>query len=891
MSSSDPGLGPDLASLFATNAQDLEAVRVFVDRDDQREAFDGAVRLHWAQTCQSAFDVQDMLAPRRNVLMFYGVGGVGKTALSRALEIRHSGAENAGLSRWPDSDVDFGESVTVRLDLASEAGVEMETVLLAIRASIAKLGRPMHAFDIALSRYWDRVHPNESIADFLRSSGVVSRAADSLQLPDQVKEGLKEVGAAFGLSSTLLSVASQLVVSVGGGLRKHRAKRHAIQECRRLPALLEAEPDIDGLSYYAHLLSWDLDELGKHRDGRFHVVVFVDTFEDIGRGEQRRFERLFNRLVWLMPNVLFVVFGRNRLDWGDLAAEGQLNFSGPIAWPGLVPGAVNEPRQHLLGFLSEHDAERFLSSRLRRGDAAAIPQELRARIAEDSRGYPLYLDLAVTRYLQLAGAGAGPEPTPDDFSGGFPALVTRVLRDLSGDERLLLRILSLLDSFDAELAASIAGLPSEAIARQLAQRSFVSVDDEAPFPYSIHRLLRDEIRRSDTGGDAFSPADWARYAQRAFDEVGARYRTASAAHDRIVVISALNQALRLADEFQLGLGWCTDAAYSFVEDSLWESSLRPLVPANPTTPAAALAHALLAIVNRQTDGRQTTARILGDVLTTGLLAGDAGDLALYYAAESLRETGRGEQSETLLRELVARDSRMRVPAVKGLVHRLRRLGRFRETLELIEAQPVHGTWLQLRGTLLWSQGVPEEAKAFYASARDWFTAMGSPGHSAEVDGCLAFVGGLTGGVEPQDRALVDAGLASLADSRNTWARLLARLGEVLLTADGGAATAARLQELVEEGVASGLTSIQAYAYFGLCLNAALSDDTELLLLARSGFASWVTGDDFRSLVEVVDFWIDPAPAGWESYAVADWLGGVDRARERWRALLAARRLG
>jgi hypothetical protein len=682
----------------------------------------------------------------------------------------------------------------------------------------------------------------------------------------------------------VLSVATQLTRSIAGGARGSMARRHAVQECHRLGALLEADTDLDSLSYYPHLLSWDLARLSRTRGGDLHVVVFVDTFEDVSHGERRRVEWLFNRLVWLMPNVLFVISSRNRLDWGDPAADGLFDWTGPVSWPGLVRGATHEPSQHLVGHLSQEDAGRFLSERLRRGGEPAIPGEIRDRIAVDSAGFPLYLDLAVSRYMQLVGTGA--EPAPEDFRGGFPALVTRLLRDLEPDERRLLRVLSLLDSFDADMASKIADLPSEMVAIRLTQRTFVDLDERAPFPYSIHRLLRQEVRTTDAGPDAFSPADWLRYARRAFDVLGDRYREAGDTNDRAAVISALNQALRLGDEFHLPLGWCVDAAYSFIRDSLWESSLRPLVSMPPATPAAALAQTLTAIVGRQTDRRES-ARALGAVLRSGLLTGEVHDLALYYRAETLRETGRGDESEAVLRQLVGRDTRVADLATKGLLHRLRRLGRFREALALIESQSQAPMWRQMTGTLYWSQGMLGEATSEYLAARDAFRAEGRPGHAGEVDGCLAYVAGLRG-VGDEDRELVSTGMDSLRDSRNTWAWLMSRLGGAFLAAEGGADTERDLHALDQRGAAAGLSSIQAYARFGLCLNAAMSGDEGRLRGARADLAAWSAAGDFHWLLEIVDFWLEDRRADRDAVG-CDWLGGTATAGDRWRRVLAARR--
>lgn len=863
---------PDLGLLFATNAPDVEAVRIFVDRVPEQEAFDSAVRAHRQRVREPNFEVQDVVVPRDNVLVYYGIGGVGKTTLSHELEKRHGSNVAPAGSEWPAWDRGYRTSVIARIDLASEIGFDLERVLLSIRLAVAGLGRPMHAFDIAFSRYWEHAHPNESIAEFLRRDTRLSRAARSLRLNEQMTEGLKDVVQALGGISSMVSVGGQIARILTGQVRDAVARRHAVDGCRRLAAMLAAKADLENVSYYPHLLAWDLAEAARERDHDFHVAVFLDTFEDLSHGEQRRFEQLMNRLVWLLPNVLFVISSRNRVEWGDDSSSSAFWRGGPVCWPGLAGGS-----QHLVGHLSSRDSGQFLHRRLRRDGVPMIPALLRGQIARDSDGYPLYLDLAVGRYIQLRESGV--EPTVDDFSGGFPALVIRLMRDLNPEESRLARIIALLDSFDVPLITEIAGLSSEAVAHRLTRRPFVEQSHGAPFPYSVHRLLRTEIRRADAGSDAFTDADWARYAARAFERLGTRYWAATG--DRATLISLLNQALRLADEFDLPLGWTIDAAYSFIDDPLWEAALRPLVRLPVATGAAALAQALTAITARQVEGRRRTADVLTELLATGFLSDDAADLAMYYAAEALRESGRSDESAVLIEALVSRPTRIADLAAKGRAHQLRRHGRFVEAHELIRSRPQSAMWLQMAGTLHWSQAMFQQARTAYRHARDRSRQEGRPGHAAEVSGCLAFVCGLSGELP----ALVEEGRIALSGSRQTWGRLMAELGDVFLRADGGDATSHRFSDLAVEGDAAGLTSIQAYAALGQCFNAALTGDLSRLAVAREPLAAQEFGD-FAWLLEVVDFWagIDP-----DAGTASDWIGGVNAARERWREVVAQRR--
>jgi hypothetical protein len=85
--------------------------------------------------------------------------------------------------------------------------------------------------------------------------------------------------------------------------------------------------------------------------------LLLDTFEEVTARATREMERWLQRSVFLMPNVLFVVTGRNRLDWADLKQTTDLDFVGTHRWPLLQAGhTTSEPGQHLVGYLSATDA-------------------------------------------------------------------------------------------------------------------------------------------------------------------------------------------------------------------------------------------------------------------------------------------------------------------------------------------------------------------------------------------------------------------------------------------------------------------------------------------------------------------------------------------------------
>ncbi|MFG2833242.1 hypothetical protein ACGFWI_38420 [Streptomyces sp. NPDC048434] len=201
----------------------------------------------------------------------------------------------------------------------------------------------MPAFDVALRRYWEHQHPGEPLEKYLRRGGLASRFGKAL--PQQVQSALGDVAQALLLPGTVGTAIGQVTGSLVRALRERRQSVRALAGCARLADLLEAEPELDALSFYPHLLAWELAQLPA--DKAVTPVILLDAFEEIGDRTHRDLERLLQRVVWLMPNAFFVVTGRSRLQWADEALQGQLDWTSPTARVSLA--GAGPPRTRPVG--------------------------------------------------------------------------------------------------------------------------------------------------------------------------------------------------------------------------------------------------------------------------------------------------------------------------------------------------------------------------------------------------------------------------------------------------------------------------------------------------------------------------------------------------------------
>ncbi|MER5474327.1 ATP/GTP-binding protein [Streptomyces sp. NPDC002685] len=879
--------GRDLRALFSTNDRGLQAVEAFTNRQLQWELVAAALSEHLRLITESAFDVEDLERPRHNVMVFHGVGGIGKTTLSRKLEAALTGTDQRP-AQWGEPAWSGQRILPVRIDLARSAGTSFEDVVLTIRAALAELGRPLPAFDIALRRYWETQHPGEPLEEYLRRGGLAGRFGKAM--PQQMQSALADVAQALLLPGTVGTAAGALAGSLTRALRERRQTVRALAGCARLADLLEAEADLEALSFYPHLLAWELAQLPA--DKRVMPVILLDTFEDVGDRTHRDLERLIQRVVWLMPNCFFVITGRSRLQWADAALQGQLDYTGPTAWPGLaLPAAVpavraarpphNNARQILIGDFSPEDCDDHLARRLTRDGEPLISEEIRQVIADRSHGLPLYLDLSVMRFLEIRRTGRSPAPA--DFDHDFPALIARTLSDLTAPERHVLRSVSLLDAFDLPLAARAAGLAHEAPALRLIERPFVRQDPFGLWPYHLHGLIRSTLRDADDHtDDRWSPRDWHQAAERTLAALGEQW-TAGTSRDRRLLVGCLRQGLAIARDYNLDLDWLTDAVWTYVGDSVWEPVTPPApgAPA-PGTPADALVELLSTLTRRQHEHRARTVSRLTAVLDADLLPADLQELALYYRAKSLRDTGRAAPSRRDYQQVADQGGRLAPAARRGLAHAARLAGDFPTALAAARNLGWEGRHQRVLGDLYWLQGQPERAAAAYLAGRTEAEQHGKAGEAAHNQALRAFAIALY--APDQATAEIDLAHQLLAGLNLRATTLNVRRAELIRDA-GSDSVDDRIATLRTELDIAGLTSLTPAIELACAFHQAVLDDRTALHATLARLRELTSDEDHAYFVDIAQFMAD-VPA--DQTSAVRWLDSEQHTRSRWRGLVSAR---
>ncbi|MFF2351835.1 tetratricopeptide repeat protein [Kitasatospora sp. NPDC058115] len=871
------------AAFMSGLSSTVTAQQVFTNRVDEVAAFNRSVE-SLCRTLDEAevSPVVDRGQGRRNVLTLYGVGGIGKTTLSQELE-RRLLADAAAEGR---DDV-----VAVRVDLSEDGACDIENLLMRLRAGLGQLGSRWQAFDLALASYWVRAHPGETLQDFLDSSPALRRASRSVGLGDQIAESVRQVDPA-GLGG-LAGLAHRAALATYRAVRDRVREGRLLAHCELFAELVEAEADYETLSYFPYLLAWDLDHLPRRgRPARRPTVcVFLDTFEVVNGRADRTVERLIQRCVYLMPNVLFVITGRNRIDWADAAVGGELDFTGPQCWPHLhFSNDTVEPRQHLVGYLSESDADSYLREALVRDREPAMAEEVRRRIIAGGQGLPLYLDLSVSHFAALLARGGQPSAT--DFGGSFTAVATRSIRDLPRKERDLVRTAALTDRVGAELLrAGQPGVPDGSVARFL-RRPFLMHDDAYALPYSLHAALRHAIVEADrTLPDGWSDRDRTEVAARLLAWLGERLGPSAG---RVAAANALESALRLAATYGVFEDWMARATQRLVEAGQWSDLGAGLTVERAATPECrALVAAIRGVQLRRT-GRAAEAVELLSGAGEGVRRGSAtAQLVQIHLAHALRNHGDYTAAAEIYRVLVGGE--FDAAARYWLCDFEYLNGRFGAALGPLREQRSHGPEaegerLRLIGHIWRVNARFDEATASYTEAIDLARREGLAAAEAKALANLAQTACWSGAAEPvsdaasRARDLLDLvpNPVELVKIRSAEAVALAVAGDA-----GAAAEAVEGTRRLADGI--GYRGGHNLADVAQILLGVLGGDHDGARRTRAELEARTRRSGGNTYwVPIVTSWIDGVPTAAEHDPGIEWVDGPAASLGRW-AEVAVRR--
>ena len=516
------------------------AGELFIDRNNESRAFKNGLA-----EFRKHLDRDDEIGvARHNLLIFYGLGGIGKSALSARLEA-WVGGDLPLDSGWGPPPV-TGVAATARIDLHGSAGqIDVAATLLALRAGVAGLRRRWPLFDLAFTAYWSATQPGQPLPNIGGQYELNSTVADT------VKDLIGDLGS---LADLTLGAGAGLAVrgvrklvgearrrrDIGAGIAAYEGYESFLLRCADEPSPSDPQPGL--ACEIAAILSWEISGMTPAP----LVVVFVDTTERLRMDPRRVAEAHLNALVHGMPNVLFVLSGRDMLDWHD-DTRVQLAHRGPWTWPGLVPGSTEEPRQHLVGNLSPTDTRTVIRRGARQLDIT-MPPGVVEELAKASCGLPQYLELAHQVARSIKDSGTNRQVQVADVTGSLDSLVMRVMDDVPPDEQRAIRAACLFRTFDTHLMAAAADV-DHGCAQRAVQRPMIDRFEAERYPYRMHDTVREAVRRTDhrvAGG--WAERDWELAATRAASAARRIHDHAKKREDNRGVLDALAIAIELVCE-------------------------------------------------------------------------------------------------------------------------------------------------------------------------------------------------------------------------------------------------------------------------------------------------------------------------------------------------------
>jgi tetratricopeptide (TPR) repeat protein len=409
------------------------AARQFTDREE----FIAAFQRELAVRCSDE--------PR--VLVFYGVGGIGKTSLRREL------------GKILDATQD--QTVWAALDFDVPSYREPETALYVLAKSLRDRSKVQFpTFDIAYAYYWQKTRPQTPLT---KSAFPLLAESDSLAEIIGLAGDLPFVGVVPKLAG---------LVARGGQFLKDWWTKRGCRELCELPGLEPAQLTERLPAFWAGDLK---DHLQRKETA---AALFLDTYEALTEGE-RSAGKVYQRDEWVrelvaqLPEVLWVICGRERLRWEEVDPD----------WGKCLS-------QHLVGGLADADARTFLAS-CGIGDGA-----VQQAIIQGSQGVPYYLDLAVDTYCEIR-ESKGREPVPADFAPTPMAVFMRFLRHLTQPEVETLKVLAVPRFWDIGLFELLVrgfqtGYPLTAFS-DLCRFSFIN-EEAALGTWTMHQLMRQSLQ-------------------------------------------------------------------------------------------------------------------------------------------------------------------------------------------------------------------------------------------------------------------------------------------------------------------------------------------------------------------------------------------------------------
>jgi tetratricopeptide (TPR) repeat protein len=398
------------------------------------------------------------------VLVLYGPGGQGKTALCRYIE-RLTKADEQKFLR------------TMVLDLHGKAKNDPIDLLVWIRNGFAGAGISVPAFDLTFAIFWEANRGEETFPKLInpwlgKSSSFLKEITPDLVTT--VRSIVEDSVESIPFLGPITKMSGNWFMDESKKAWLHRSRDH-LQE---LYVYGELKKPYEIAEILPWMLAQDLNEHARdHPNERF--VMLIDEYEGVfdqggagRRWEDNQFDQYMRSFLSELNGLLAIFFTREKLPWEKESV-----------WVGDLAG-----NQHRLNGLHFDDASDWVAS-------AGVPKVFGTFLIEGAREeskpgaaiYPLLLQLQILHWHALTSGGQ--EITAADFEVGAQSfeerqriIVRRLLRDYGQGLQDMIERLSVVKRFDQKtleyLRDTFSIQVSDSSFRQLMKLSFITTETD-----------------------------------------------------------------------------------------------------------------------------------------------------------------------------------------------------------------------------------------------------------------------------------------------------------------------------------------------------------------------------------------------------------------------------
>lgn len=416
--------------------QEYTAEKRFTNREESKGIFMDTLK----KISQRESSIDDF-----DVIMYYGVGGIGKTSLQNHLQEELLEHESDALY----TQIDFKDTA-----LHSPARALLELV----REITYKERVQFPHFEIAYSIYFYKRNPditfNEKKLPFEKELGIIANIVDSL-------DGMGIAG-----------VVSGIVGKIYDSKKNWNLDKDVKSSLKDLEKATVQEIEERLVAFFAFDLEKAIQKLQIPS-----AVIFLDTFEALWTGISNKAiihtkDSWVRDLIGSLPNVLFVICGREYLEWEKYESD----------WKRII-------QYHQIYNLENKDAQSFLTH------CGVEEATIRDKMIASSGGYPYHLDLSVDTYFEMKNRGETLEPSR--FGSNHREILDRFLEYLSDQEIETLKITSIARFYNQEVFSYLLTEHPTGYAitkyNDFNKFSFISEETNKQF---IHNLMRQGILES-----------------------------------------------------------------------------------------------------------------------------------------------------------------------------------------------------------------------------------------------------------------------------------------------------------------------------------------------------------------------------------------------------------